>query len=420
MNTLANTTAQLWFLAVSRLEKSPLNPPRTAVKVGLEELKASLLAHGLMQSLVVTDARNGTYLVVAGGRRLEALRSLEAEGKLPEDYAVPCLVVTDQHAQEMSQAENTARLVMHPADQFEAFAALMDKGESASQIAQRFDIDESLVLKRVTLARVAPELLAEYRKEGLTLQCLMAFTLTDDHRDQLKVFKSLPSRHKNDPAAIREALTERMVEAGNKLARFVGLDTYTAEGGATRSDLFTDEVYLDNPALLHQLAEQKLNGIRKDVEAEGWGWVESNPEWDLDAIHGCARIHPRLIGAPTDLVDLKSQLDAEMEEIEQALEDTESDALLDALEATWDQLNEVERKLAAHVVFDARVKALAGCYVSIAQDGTLFLRRGLVKPEHRKLLVQLYGTESSDGNPDEKVQHGFRPWGGLTAARKAG
>ncbi len=130
----------------SRLEKSPLNARRTAGKVGMDELKASLLAHGLMQNLVVTDAGDGAYRVIAGGRRLEAIRSLQAEGKLPEDFAVPCQIVSEEHALEMSLAENTVRLAMHPADQFEAFAALIDKGETAAEVARRFGVEETTVL----------------------------------------------------------------------------------------------------------------------------------------------------------------------------------------------------------------------------------------------------------------------------------
>src|SRR5438128_4616710 len=191
MNTIENTTTQPQLIAVNQLEKSPFNARRTVANAGMDELKASLLAHGLMQNLVVTDAGDGAFRVIAGARRLEAIRSLQAEGKLPEDFAVPCQIVTEEHALEMSLAENTVRLAMHPADQFEAFAALIDQGESAADVASRFGVEESLVLKRMKLARVAPQLLAEYRSEGMTLECLMAFTVTDDHRPQLKVFKSL-------------------------------------------------------------------------------------------------------------------------------------------------------------------------------------------------------------------------------------
>jgi ParB family chromosome partitioning protein len=401
MTNTDNTITRPQLIAVSQLEKSPLNARRTAVKVGMDELKASLLAHGLMQNLVVTDAGDGAFRVIAGGRRLEALRSLQAEGKLPEDFAVPCQVVSEEHALEMSLAENTVRLAMHPADQFEAFAALIDKGETAAEVAQRFGIEESLVLKRMKLARVAPALLKEYRSDGMTLECLMAFTITDDHKRQLKVYKSLQGWQKDDPSAIRAALTEKMIEAGSKLARFVGLEAYAAAGGPVRADLFGQEVYLEKPDLLHRLAQEKLDGIRKELEAEGWGWVEINPERDWDAINRCGRIQPRLVGAPAELVDLKSQLDGELEQIGEALDDTESDELLDQQQAVRDRLDEVEEKLAAYVGFHEGHKLVAGCFVSIGQDGTPFLDKGLVKPEHRKQLARLLKTDDGDGAPDQ-------------------
>ena len=138
MNTIESTSNQPRLIAVNKLEKSPANARRTTPKMGMDELKASLLAHGLMQNLVVTDSGDGVFHVIAGGRRLEAIRSLQAEGKLPDDFAVPCQVVADEHGLELSLAENTVRLAMHPADEFEAFSALIDKGESAAQVAERF------------------------------------------------------------------------------------------------------------------------------------------------------------------------------------------------------------------------------------------------------------------------------------------
>jgi ParB family chromosome partitioning protein len=237
----------------------------------------------------------------------------------------------------------------------------------------------------------------------------MAFTITDDHRRQLKVFKSLQGWQKDDPSAIRAALTEKMIDASDKLARFVGLDAYTAAGGASRTDLFSEEVYLEKPALLNRLAEKKLDGIREELEAEGWNWIEINPERDYTLVNRCTRLQPRLIDAPAELIDFKSRLDAELEQIEQALEDTESDALLDQQQLIQERLNEAEEKLAAFVGFDAEHKALAGCFVSIGQDGTPFIDKGLVRPEHRKQLAKLQTADGGDGEPVKAKPKGQLP-----------
>ena len=77
------------MIEVKKLEKSPLNARRTAAKGAAEEMKASILAHGLMQNLVVTDAGDGTYRVIAGGRRLEAIREL-AGGRQAARTITPC------------------------------------------------------------------------------------------------------------------------------------------------------------------------------------------------------------------------------------------------------------------------------------------------------------------------------------------
>src|SRR5579883_2172174 len=60
------------MIEVTKLDLSPRNARRTVAQGSTEELKASILAHGLMQNLVVT-AGDGRYRVIAGGRRLEAL-----------------------------------------------------------------------------------------------------------------------------------------------------------------------------------------------------------------------------------------------------------------------------------------------------------------------------------------------------------
>lgn len=375
------------FIEVNKLCKSPLNVRRTVARGTSDDLKASILAHGgIMHNLVVTEGEDGTFHVIDGGRRLEALQALQAEGKLPADYAVPCQVRTGEHALEESLAANTIRLAMHPADEFEAFARLAEGGDTPEQIGQRFGRTAKYVEQRLKLGNADPKLLKEYRAENLTLDCLMAFALTDDRKRQMKVYRSLKDSHSLNPPAIRAALTDAMAEAGSKLAKFVGLDAYREAGGTTQSDLFSDAVYLENPALLNDLAAARLDAVRQELEAEGWGWVVASPERDWQVIYSCGRIYPQPAEVPAELAEQRQAVEKELEEIRRALEDTESDALIEALDEAEARLAEIEARVEALDTYDPEHVAIAGCYVSIAENGMLHIEKGLVRKQDMKRL----------------------------------
>lgn len=388
-------------IEIKQLDRSPLNVRKTDINAGLEELKASILAHGLMQNLVVVPAKKGKYHVIAGGRRLEALRQLQAEGKLPGGYAAPCQIADPEQAMEMSLAENVVRQAMHPADQYETWAALADAGNTTAKIAERFGVEESLVLKRLKLGRVAPALLEAYREGKLSLESLMAFTITDDHKRQMKVYKSLQGWQKDNARHIRQVLTERMVEADDKLVKFVGLDTYLAAGGTKRQDLFEDAVYLENPELLNALVIEKLSLVQKELEAEGWGWLMVRPERDWSDTSDCSRIHRVAVNAPKKLLDRKAQADEELAAIRSKIEATEDDDLLDPL---WEKENEAERnveeieeEMEAYAAFDPEQMKHAGCYVTIDHQGKLSIDKGLVRKQDQKKL-----SGSDDGSTDDQ------------------
>ena len=140
------------------------NVRKTQNKGFIDELAASIKAHGLQQNLVVRkDGKK--FAVVAGGQRLKALKLLLADGHIKANHPVPCKVIdSDTEATELSLAEKVVRDNMHPADQFEAFRALVDKGAPVADVAARFGVTETVVAQRLKLARVSPAILRAYRK----------------------------------------------------------------------------------------------------------------------------------------------------------------------------------------------------------------------------------------------------------------
>jgi ParB/RepB/Spo0J family partition protein len=162
----ANTST----IPLNKLTAWPGNVRKTGVDKALDGLAASIAAHGLLQSLVVCKARRGRYAVVAGRRRFRALLSLAERGTIAADMAIPCHVIAgDANATEISLVENAVREQMHPADEFEAFLALIEDGMRPADIGARFGVTETVVQQRLKLARVSPVIIAQ-GEDGVFIQ----------------------------------------------------------------------------------------------------------------------------------------------------------------------------------------------------------------------------------------------------------
>jgi DNA-directed RNA polymerase specialized sigma24 family protein len=98
----------------------------------------------------------GTYEIPAGGRRYRALELLVKQKRLAKTAPVPCVVHEGGIAEEDSLAENIQRAPLHPLDQFRAFLALREKGQSEEEIAAAFFVSVAVVRQRLRLASVSP------------------------------------------------------------------------------------------------------------------------------------------------------------------------------------------------------------------------------------------------------------------------
>jgi ParB family chromosome partitioning protein len=380
---------------------------RKSSRVSIPELAASIARIGLLQNLIVIASADGEqYEVVAGDRRLTAMKPLAKKRRLAADHEVPCLLVADASARTVSLAENLMREQMHPADQFEAFAALVKDGRPIEDIAADFGVSPLVVQRRLKLANVSRRLLADYRAGGVTLEQLMALTVTDDHRAQEAAFYSAPDWQRS-ATALRERLTERETPASHPLALFVGLDVYTAAGGGVRRDLFAEGdagTYLSDHALLEALAREKLGALADTVRKEGWGWVEAVPQMaaaDLHAFQSAPR-HRREPNAreARRLASLNGRLariDADLD----AAHDAEDEDKVAALDARRDQLVEgvqaVEDGLREHT---PDVRAVAGVIVTVGRNGEAVIHRGLLREAEAAALRTLHRLRSG-GKPGD-------------------
>jgi ParB family transcriptional regulator, chromosome partitioning protein len=247
-------THSITSIPLNKLAAWDGNVRKTDADGDIDALAASIATHGLLQSLIVRKAGKGRFAVVGGARRHRALLSLAKAGTVTPDTLIPCRVLAaEANATEISLAENTIRQQMHPADEFEAFLALIEDGMHSADIAARFGVTETVVQQRLKLARVSPAIIKAYRRGDITLAHVMAFAVSDDHAAQEHVWEALGDWQLEDPDIIRDALTEQEITARDRRVKFVTLKTYEKAGGAVRRDLFAqadDGVFIQDIALL--------------------------------------------------------------------------------------------------------------------------------------------------------------------------
>ena len=364
-------------IPLCRLALAPENVRKTPPDEAADaQLRASIAAHGLLENLVARADEPDTdgverYAVVAGGRRLAALKALAEHGTLHADHPVPCRIAANGDTSELSLAENVVRIAMHPADQVIAFSELAASGVTVAAIAARFGVSERIVEQRLRLGNAAPELLDAYRAEEIDLQTLKAFAVTTDHDRQRAVWERVSAQDYRPTAwQVKRLLTEERVPAGSAVARFVGVAAYEAAGGPVLRDLFADEhengVWLEDPKLLGELAQEKLTGAAEEL-ATRWKWAEAMVEVDWAATARFGRIHP-VPGAPTDEETAEiERLNARCDELENVDEDAWTDALAEEAEALEARLGAIQDQVEARATFRAEDFAIAGCIATIGR-----------------------------------------------------
>lgn len=141
------------LLAIERIGPNPRQPRTHFSPDALEELAASIRAHGIIQPLIVTAAEDGgdAYWLVAGERRWRAAR-------LADMTTVPVIVreASPQQLMEWALVENVQRADLNPLEEATAYQSLMDEfGMTQAEVAQRVGKSRSAVANTVRLLQLS-------------------------------------------------------------------------------------------------------------------------------------------------------------------------------------------------------------------------------------------------------------------------
>ncbi|MBQ2731398.1 MAG: ParB/RepB/Spo0J family partition protein [Clostridia bacterium] len=130
----------------------------------LEDLAASIRAHGILQPLLVRPDKNGTYRIVAGERRFRA-------GKMCGMKTFP-VIIRDMdvlEAAEVALIENLQRENLNPIDEARGFLRLTSTfALTQEQAAERVGKSRAAVANALRLLKLPPKILALLEDNSLS------------------------------------------------------------------------------------------------------------------------------------------------------------------------------------------------------------------------------------------------------------
>jgi ParB family chromosome partitioning protein len=352
---------------LSDLFLHPLNARSEPPEAEIATLAESIREIGLLHDLSgFTDSETFPRVgIVAGGRRLRALRLLHPD----DDPMIPVTMTNDPDlAAEWAGAENTARAALHPADEVAAYRKMADQGADPNRIARVFAVTERHVRQRLRLSSLPQPALDALRQNKITLDQAAALTAAPTDGALLTELERVTSSRWTVSAnEIRNTFTRAAVTARDRRAIFVGLEKYTAAGGRIQDDLFVDQTVLLDVDLLDQMFAQRLDDCVEFAKARGFAWVEpfTGPHAPYELTRDMKKIHRKPIDLP----------EADTEELDALKARAETEELTGA---DIDRIDELEERAAGD--YDEAELTEAGIWLYVDHAGKVQRHGPFLKP----------------------------------------
>jgi ParB family transcriptional regulator, chromosome partitioning protein len=193
-NSLFRTSADLPRVVELDIDALAPNPeqPRTRLDpAALDELRQSIERHGLLQPLLARKAAGGgegRYELVAGHRRLEALKALGRN-------TAPAILVSGDPG-ELALVENLQRQDLDPFEEAAAVARLMERhGYTQGEVGALLGRRQNTVSALLALNRLPPEIYENYIRQanGVSRSLLIELAQIDDSEQQLRLWQIVKS-----------------------------------------------------------------------------------------------------------------------------------------------------------------------------------------------------------------------------------
>src|SRR5438094_1659282 len=217
-------------IPLAKIRESKTNPRRVFDDTKLAELAENIRQHGVLQPILVRPlpgGEAGMYELVAGARRFRA-------SKIAKRESIPATVreLTDAQALELQVIENVQRVDVHPLDEAQGYAALIQlqpNTYTVESIASRVGRSPAYVSGRLRLIQLIPEAKQAFYEDKLTVAHAFEIARLQPNGQRRALQECFP-HHRNAAAVLKdkkaEATTVRELRAW--IAREVHLDLTSA------------------------------------------------------------------------------------------------------------------------------------------------------------------------------------------------
>ena len=173
-------------IKIKEITVNPYQPRRTFDPEKLEELKESILQHGVLTPILVRKAIHG-YELIAGERRLRA-------SKLADLEEIPAIIVefNDEQMMEVSLIENIQREDLNVIEEAQAYHNLIDRfGYTQENVASRMNKSRSHITNLLRLLTLPQSVIKMVEDQELSMGHVRPLVTIKNEEEQIKLAKKI-------------------------------------------------------------------------------------------------------------------------------------------------------------------------------------------------------------------------------------
>ena len=206
-----NTDVQVLPVPLSKIVPNPYQPRKEFESEALSELADSIRQYGVLQPLLVAPGKDGTYILIAGERRLRAsiMAGLGTVPVIVSEY-------TTQQIAEIALIENLQRKDLHYLEEAEGYEKLVNTFHLTQEsMAIRVGKKQSTIANKLRLLRLPVSVRNKLHDSKLTERHARVLLKLENEETQKAVLQKVLKGNLN--VRQTEALVEKTLKENGKL-----------------------------------------------------------------------------------------------------------------------------------------------------------------------------------------------------------